>query len=61
MKKRLTATECEVDPRDIEDMLCGRPRRRPRPPINVNHHKLSDEQYQKFLERIGQRPPSDKE
>ncbi|AGK57036.1 hypothetical protein HYPDE_26778 [Hyphomicrobium denitrificans 1NES1] len=61
MKKRLTITEYEVDPRDIEDMLRGRPRKRPRPRLNVKHHELSDEQYEKFLERIGVRPRSDQE
>ncbi len=46
-------TEYEVDPRDVEDMLRGKPRRRPRSPVNVKHHDLSGEALKKFLRRIG--------
>jgi hypothetical protein len=52
-KGMLRIVEYEVDPRDIEDMLRGKRRRRPRPPINVKCHDISREDHERILRRMG--------
>lgn len=49
-------TEYEVDPRDIDDMLRGKRRSRPRKPVLVKHHDMSAENLEQFLRRIGVDP-----
>ncbi len=49
-------TEYEVDPRDVEDMLRGNRRQRPRKAVMVKHHDMSTHDFNKFLRRIGVNP-----